>query len=106
MKRLNSAIRKVKHDPDLGLKVHCLNKEKLTIISYADASFANVSHFRSQLGFVVFLADDTNRVNWLHYRSYKCRRVVRAVLAGETHAIVDSFDSAFTLHHDLSKIIQ
>lgn len=105
VKQLNAAIIRVKKEPGLGLKVHVLNRDKLRIISYADTSFANASDLGTQLGFVVFMTDGTKRVNWLHFRSYKCRRVVRSVLAGETHAFVDAFDSSFTLRHDLSEIV-
>lgn len=106
VKQINTAIQRVKDNPELGLRVHNLNKNKLKIISYADVSFANSADFRTQLGFVVFLSDDTNRVNWIHFRSYKCKRVVRSVLAGETHAFVDAFNSAFTLRHDLSTMVK
>lgn len=104
MKQLNTAIKRVKDNPDLGLKIDALNRNKLRVISYADSSFANASDLATQLGFVIFLSDESKRVNWLHFRSYKCRRVVRSVLSGETHAFVDAFDSSFTLRHDLSNI--
>lgn len=86
IKQLNRAIQRIKEQPDLGLVVHQLNRDSLRIIVHADASFANLTDFRTQLGFVVLLSNHTRRVNWLHYRSYKCKRVVRSVLGGETHA--------------------
>lgn len=79
--------------------------DSLRIISHAYASFANLPDLKTQLGFVVFLMDDTGRVNWLHFRSYKCKRVVRSVLGGETHAFVDSFEAAYAIRHDLETMI-
>lgn len=63
-------------------------------------------NFRTQLGFVVLLSDDTNCVNGLKYRSYKLKRVVMTVLGGETHAFVNALDSEFTIRHDWSTMLQ
>lgn len=104
--QLNRAIRRVKAEPELGLTVHKLKPESLQILVHADASFANLPDLKTQLGFVVLLTDETNRVNWLHFRSYKCKRVVRSVLAGETHAFADAFDAAYAIRHDLVQIIR
>lgn len=45
--------------------------------------------------------ESTVRINWLTYDSYKCRRVVQLVLAGETHAFARCFDAAYAMEHDL-----
>lgn len=103
--QLNAAIKRVKNDPRLGLIVHKLNLDTLNILVHADASFANLHDLRTQLGFVILLTDHTKRVNWLQYRSYKCKRIVRSVLSGETHAFVDSFDAAYTIRHDMEKML-
>lgn len=95
----------IKKDPKLGLIVHQLDLESLRIVSHADASFANLPDLKTQLGFIVLLTDKTGRVNWLHFRSYKCKRVVRSVLGGETHAFVDSFDAAYAIRHDLETMV-
>lgn len=102
--QLNRAIKRVKKEPKLGLLVHQLDVNSLYIIAHADSSFANLPDLKSQLGFVILLSDKTGRVNWLHFRSYKCKRIVRSVLGGETHAFVDSFDAAFSIRHDLQKM--
>lgn len=53
----------------------------------------------------MLLADETHRVNWISYGSYKCRIVVRSVFDRETYAFADFFDVEFPLRHDISKII-
>lgn len=103
--QLNRAIKRIKAEPKLGLIVHSLDLESLRLISHADASFANLSDLRTQLGFVVLPIDKTGRVNWFHFRSYKCKRVVRSVLGGETHAFVDSFDAAYAIRYDMQQMI-
>lgn len=86
--------------------MHKLDVSSLRIISHADASFANLADLKTQLGFVILLSDSTNPVNWLHFRSYKCKRVVRSVLGGETHAFADSFDAAYAIRYDIQKMVK
>lgn len=78
----------------MGLIVHKLKLESLHIIVHANSSFANLPDLKTQLGFVVFLSDYTKMVNWLPYSSYKCKRVVRSVLGGDTHAL-----PTLSMHH-------
>lgn len=52
--QLNSAIRRVENDPNLGLIVHKLNQDKLKIVVHADVSFANLHDVRKQLA-ITFL---------------------------------------------------
>jgi hypothetical protein len=51
------------------------------------------------------LSDATDAYNVIHYTSYKPRRVVRSVLAGEIHAFVDELDYAYLLKRDLELIL-
>jgi hypothetical protein len=51
------------------------------------------------------LADETDACNIVHYTSYKSRRVVGSVIAGELHAFVDAFDYAYLLKRDLELIL-
>lgn len=103
--QLNKAIKLIKQNPKLRLIVHQLDIDFLRIISYAVASFQNLPDLKTQLGFVVLLTDKTSRINWLHFRTYKYKRVVRSVLGGETHAFVNSFDAAYAIRYDLETIV-
>lgn len=68
IQQIYKAIKRMKKDPGIGLKVHKLEMESLRIIAFSDTSFANTSNFRTQLGFVIFLGDARNRVNSLNFR--------------------------------------
>lgn len=103
--QLNRAIKRINDEPKLGIIVHKLNMNSLRILVHADASFANLPDLKTQLGFIVLLADDTLRVNWLHFRSYKFKPVVRSVLGGDTHSFADSFDAAYDLRHDIEQML-
>lgn len=103
--QLNRAIKRAIDNPDLGLIVHQLDLKSLRIIVHTYASFANLPDHKTQLGFFVLLTDDTRRVSWLHYRSYKCNRVVRSILGEEIHAFADAFDASYSIRHDLQNIM-
>lgn len=83
--------------------INKLNLEQLRIIAYSDALFTNNEDLKSQLVFVILLTDETKRVNWSHYRSYRCERAVRSVLASETHPFLDAFDALYAMRYDLNK---
>ena len=105
IKTLNDGITLAKTYPKRGLRQQSLDAKSLRIVAFSDSSFANLHDQGTQLGYIVLLVDKDMRFNWLQFASYKCKRVVRSVLAGETYAFVDGFDMAYTLRHDLRNII-
>lgn len=76
----------------------------MTLVVFADASFANNADFSTQLGYCIFLGDNTNHPNCLHYASYKCKRVVRSVLGGELHGPAEAYDHSFLVPHDFANL--
>lgn len=68
------------------------------------ASFAICEDLGTQLRYIILLVDNTKRVSWLSYASYKCRRVVHSVLSGEIYAMADFFDAAFLITHNLENV--
>lgn len=97
---LNSNIRRAKTTQIFSLTQPRLEINSLSIVIFANASFAN-NDFTNQLVFFVLLTHASNRVNFLHYTSYKSKRIVLSVLGGETYTFSDAFDFVFLLHHDL-----
>lgn len=81
-KLLNKIIRAAQSNPNRGLTQHPLDKNTLRLVVYSDSSFANLIDQGTQLGYFILLTHDSWKVNWLHYASYKFRRVVMSVLAG------------------------
>lgn len=81
-----------------------LNKTQLHIFGYSDASFANNSDLSSQLGFIVFIGDDTDNVITLIFRSYKARRICRSAMASELISFSNIFDAAFTTTSELATL--
>lgn len=53
----------------------------------------------------IFLADANDNWNFVHFGSYKGKRITRAIIAGEIYAFSTAFDFDFILKHDLKVII-
>jgi hypothetical protein len=101
---LNKILKHLQATPSTSLPFPSLNLDTTRIAVYCDASFANRDDLSSQLGYLVFLTDNTGRANLIHFSSTKSRRVVRSVLTGETMAVASGFDWGFLLQHDLLEI--
>ena len=73
---------------------------------FIDASFTNNKDLSSQIGYVLVLADASNRANIIHWSSVKCKRVTRSVLASELYGMTHGFDIAVTVKSTINKILQ
>jgi hypothetical protein len=82
-----------------------LDQETLRICVYCDASFTNNEDMSSQMGYIVFLTDGKHRCAPMTYKSVKCKRVTRSVLAAEAIAFAEEFDQGYTLKHDLQELL-
>ena len=76
------------------------------MVAFADSSFAKKLDLSSQLGVMIVLSDSSGRANLMHYNSYKSKRVVRSVRGGEMYAFDDAFDAAFSIRHDLQRLLK
>jgi len=89
-----------------GLKFVKLDTKTLRLLVFTDASFANNEDLSSQIGYVLALADATNKANIVHWSSVKCKRVTRSVLASELYSTVHGFDISVAVKTTLDKILQ
>lgn len=69
------------------------------------ASFANTEDLKSQLGYVITLADYTGSPDIVHYGCYQFRRVARSVMEAELQGLVLGFDFAFIIRQLLLEIL-
>lgn len=100
IRRTNKLIKYAKQN-ELSLRFPKLDKNSLKIVGFSDASFAGNRDFSSQLGYLIFLSDDSGSVCPVVFKSYKARRVTRSVMGAELIAFSDMFDAAFTLREEL-----
>lgn len=89
-----------------GLRFVQLDITSLKVIVFTDASFANNQNLSSQIGYVIVLADDSNKANIIYWSSIKCKRVTRSVLASELYAMVHGFDAAAVIKSTVKKILK
>lgn len=94
---LASVIKHMKQTKDMGLRYVPLSMDGAKLLLFTDSSFANARDLRSQLGFVILLADEHGNANVIHYASSRCRRVTRSVMASELHNLTCGFDNAFVI---------
>lgn len=88
-----------------GLTYKRIDMSTMRLIVISDASFANTRNLRSQLGFIILMADETGTANIIHYGSSQCKRVTRSILAAEIHALVLAYDHAYVIRHTLIEIL-
>lgn len=103
---LNNVVSYLQRTSDVVMKFPRLDQDALQIVAYSDASFGNLPNGASQLGYAVFLVDGHRNCSFLTFKSYKARRIARSSTTAETLALVDAFDAAFLLRHDLQQILR
>ena len=64
----------------------------LHLFIFTDALFVNNKDFLLQIGYILVLADITNKANIIYQFLIKCKRVTRSVLALELYIIAYRFN--------------
>ena len=92
----NQAIRRARQHADMTITVPYISPEKLTVVFWSDAAFANLLNHRTQGGWLVGLTDKSMSsgedvpLSCIGWKSYKLPRVVSSTLGGQAQ----SFSSA------------
>ena len=105
-KALNKRLQWQIDHSDRGLYFTQLDITTLKLIVFTDSSFANNQDLSSQIGYVIVLADATNKANTIHWSSTKCKRVTRSVLASELYALAHGFDTGAVIKSTVEKILK
>lgn len=105
-KKMKNIIERAKQTSSVGLKYVPLDQESLQLMLFTDASFANCANLKSQIGFILVLADKFGSANIIHYGSSRCRRVTRSVMAAEIHGLIYGFDNAYVVGEMLHEILE
>lgn len=87
---VKKVLRKV-HNQDVFLNFpRNFDIKAVTVVSYCDASFANLMNAGSQGAFVTFIADQDGKYSPIAWQSRKIRRVVKSTIAAECLAAVEA----------------
>ena len=103
--RCNKLVRH-RHENKIKVAIPKLDKDALRVVGFSDASFAGNMDFTSQLGYICFLADESDAAVPIIFKSYKARRVSRSVMAAEVISFSDMFDTCYTLAQDLKPMLR
>ena len=106
LQKANKAYRKAKQDdfylyfPDLG------DISKAQIISFSDASFANLKDTGSQGGIITVPLGQNGYFAPLTWHSKKIKRVLKSTFGAETLALLEGAESSFMMKSFISEIYQ
>ena len=90
--RANKCVKNLRKE-DVCLKFPRLGEiYKCSLVSYSDASFANLPGCSSQGGSIVFLCDESGKAIPLSWHSKKLKRVVKSTTGAETMALLDGIE--------------
>ena len=95
MLAVNKIINKIK-DNHYNIEYQPLG-DKIKIVLFPDAAFANHEDGGSQGGHLVFLVDENSKFNLISWQSKRIKRAVCSSLAAETLALSDGVDHAIYL---------
>lgn len=104
-KDLNKVVKALRSTAGKCLHYPKLDKTTLRIQCYSDASWANNEDGSSQMGYIIFLTDATGACQPITWSSHKSRRKNRSTLGSETMALADAFDVAYSLMHDMQRVM-
>ena len=98
----NKIIRKVK-STNVVINFYKM-EDSLHLLTYCDASYANLPNGGSQGGNFLFLADSKGHLSPLSWSSKKVRRVCRSTISAETMSMLDAVDACIWISHILEEI--
>lgn len=87
------------------LKFVPLYMETVRLIKASAASFANGKGLKTQLGYVIFMADADGRTDNVHFGLIRLHRIAWSVMAAEEQDLVLGFDYAFIIKELMEELL-
>ena len=79
-------------------------QEPLQLITFSDASYANLPDGGSQGAHIIFLKGNNNMLAPIEWSSKKVRRICRSTISAETMSLLDAVDNSIWLSSILKQI--
>lgn len=89
-----------------GLDIFLIDMKSVIVVILSDASFANASGLKIYLGCVMLLAEERQKVNFVHHGSSRCHQARRSVMAAEVHAQFLAFDFGYFIRHAIEQLLK
>lgn len=77
----------------------------MRLVVLSDASFAFAPNLKSQIGYVMLMADNSRCANTVHYALGRYHRLLRSVMAAEVHSLVHALDMGMVVKKTLSELL-
>ena len=106
IKALNKRLQWQLDNQTRGLRFVKLDRNSLRLLVFTDSSFANNKDHSSQIGYVLALADKSNKANIIHWSLVKCKQVTRSVLVSKLYTLTNGFDIGVCTKATLEQILQ
>ena len=95
--RANKTIKKLKSD-EVKLRFPNIGQvEKAQLVSFSDASLANLKNGGSEGGGIIFIVGENGEYAPLSWNSKKIKRMVKGIIAAETFALLEGSENCFLL---------
>ena len=101
----NKVVQYLRDTADWKLQYPRLDTKTLRITTYVDAAHRNRSDIHSQIGYIICLADASNKCAIISFVSRKSKRIARSTTTGEALAFAAGFDASFAIQKDLSMML-
>lgn len=101
---LGNVIRYFLQNKRFGFEYPKLEKKNLILSMNSDASIANSFDLSWQLGYITLMYH-TGRCRSVAWSSHKAKRVSRFVLGVKTVTLVNAFDTALIMQHELQEVL-
>ena len=80
-------------------------EETYNLVTFCNASYANLNHGSSQGGLIVFLNGKDGNISPLCWNSKKMKRVFPSTIAAETMALLEASETCFWLSHIINEML-
>ena len=101
---INRAIRKAKRESSQLTIPRMSNFQRCKLVTYSDASFANIEGTKSQGGYITYVSDGECSFP-LAWQSQRVKRTVKSTQAAETLAMVDAAEASLYYQSFLQEVL-
>lgn len=98
---LNRTIEHLNKTSAQGLDFVRLDLALMHLVVLSGASFANATNLKSQVGYVILIANKLRCANVVHYASSRYHRESRSMIASEVHALLHALDMGMVIRKKL-----
>jgi hypothetical protein len=110
LREVYKVITHLKNTKNIGIVIVPLDLSQIIVVCFHDASWANASGFKSQIGMLIFLCtpdvfEHATAASLAYWKSNRAKRVARSTLSAETQSADSAIDHGFYVACMLSEVL-